>query len=153
MADLRKSGVKVNTGKEAGVKPTQRDHDITMSVVDKFLGTSISDRIGKVKVKPVRLEYEPRFRAIQPQRYAVPYHYQDRLSQHLQKLREEGVLEDVDPREPIDCILNIARSEKKNGDIRMNIDTRPLNKGPKITRYHPTEVQTQHKERQVLLRA
>ena len=141
VADLRKSGVKVNTGKEAGVKPTQRDHDLTMSVVDKFLGTSISDRIGKVKVKPVRLEYEPRFRAIQPQRYAVPYHYQDRLSQHLQKLREEGVLEDVDPREPIDCILNIALSEKKNGDIRMNIDARPLNKGAKMTRYHITTPQ------------
>ena len=53
------------------------------------------------------------------------------------------MMEDVDPREPIDCILNIALSEKKNKDIRMNIDARPLNKGAKITRYHvitPQEV-------------
>ena len=56
---------------------------------------------------------------------------------------------DVDPREPIDCILNIALSEKKNIDIRRNIDARPLNKGAKMTRYHittPQEVRHQIKE-------
>ena len=50
--------------------------------------------------------------------------------------REEEVIEDVDPREPIYCILNIAISKKKNKDIHMNIDARPLNKGAKMTRYH-----------------
>ena len=60
---------------------------------------------------------------------------------HLQKLREDGVIEDVDPREPIDCVLNIALSEKKNKDIRMNIDARPLNKGAKMTKYHITTPQ------------
>ena len=112
-----------------------------MALVDRFKGTAISDKIGKVKVKPVKLEYEQGFRPVQPPRFAVPYHYQDRLSKHLQKLREDGVIEDVDPREPIDCILNIALSEKKNKDIRMNIDARPLNKGAKMTRYHITTPQ------------
>ena len=36
----------------------------------------------------------------------------------------------MNPAEPIDCILNIAISEKKTlGSIRMNIDARPYNKG------------------------
>ena len=86
-----------------------------MAVVDKFKGTAISDKIGKVRVKPVKLEHEQGFRPVQPPRFAVPYHYQERLSKHLEKLREDGVIEDVDPREPIDCILNIALSEKKQG--------------------------------------
>ena len=39
-------------------------------------------------------------------------------------------MERVNPAEPVDCILNIAISEKKTqGSIRMNIDARPYNKG------------------------
>ena len=54
MADLRKSRVKVNTAKEASVKSTE-DNVLTISLVGRFMGTSISERMGKVKVKPVRL--------------------------------------------------------------------------------------------------
>ena len=102
-----------------------------------------------MKIKPVKLEYERGFRPIQPPRFAVPYHYHERLSRHLQKLREDGVIEDVD------CFLNIALSEKKNGDMRMNIDARPLNKGAKMTKYHitnPSGGQAHHQVGQVLLR-
>ena len=120
-----------------------RERGITMAVVNKFKGTSISDRIGKVRVKPVRLEYERGFRPVQPRHFAVPYHYQEKLSKHLQKLREDGIIEDVDPREPIDCILNIALSEKKNRDIRMNIEHRrqtseQRSKDDKISHQHST---------------
>ena len=52
-----------------------RERGLTMAVVDKFKGTAISDRIGKVKVKPVRLEYQQGFRPVQPPRFPVPYHY------------------------------------------------------------------------------
>ena len=55
----------------------------------------------------------------------VPYHNQELLSKHLQKLPDDVVIKDVDPRELLECILNIALSEKKNKDILMNIDVRP----------------------------
>ena len=72
----------------------------------------------------------------------MPYHYQDRLSDHLAKLKKDGVIVDVNPAEPIDCVLNIAISEKKGkGKIRMNIDARPYNKGAKHTKYHVTTPQ------------
>ena len=115
-----------------------------MATVGKFKGTAKSDKIGKVKVKPVRLEYEQGFRPIQPPGFAVPYHYQELLSKHLQKLRDDGVIEDVDSRETIDCILNVALSERKNKDIRMNIDARPLNEGAKMPRNHITTPQEIH---------
>ena len=55
-------------------------------------------------------------------------------------LEEEGVIEKVNLAEAVDCILNIAISEKKvQGCIRMNIDTRPYNKGAKHTRCHVTK--------------
>jgi hypothetical protein len=141
VADLRQAGKKVNTGRTTGVQATMGERGQTMAIVDKFKGTAISDKIGKVKIKPIKLEYEQGFRPIQPPCFAVPYHYHARLSSHLQKLREDGVIEDVDPREPIDCVLNIAIYEKKNKDIRMNIDARPLNKGAKMTKYHITTPQ------------
>ena len=61
---------------------------------------------------------------------------------HLRKLKKEDVIEDVNPAEPIDCILNVAISEKKpRGTIRMNIDARPVNKGAKHSKYHLTTPQ------------
>ena len=52
------------------------------------------------------------------------------------------MVEKVNPAEPIDCILNIAISEKKTqGSICMNIDPRPYNMGAKHTRYHVTTPQ------------
>ena len=44
----------------------------------------------------------------------------------------------MDPKEPIDCIFNIALSEKKNKDIHMNIEARQLNEGAKMPRNHLT---------------
>ena len=52
-------------------------------------------------------------------------------------MRREGVSEDVDPREPIDAVLNLVITNKKAPDvIRMNIDATPLNVGAKTTKYH-----------------
>ena len=79
---------------------------------------------------------------MQPARYPVPYHYQERLEVHLKKLKKKGVIEKVNPAESVDCILNTAISEKKTqGSIRMNINARPYNKGAKHTRYHVTTPQ------------
>ena len=95
-----------------------------------------------MKVEEVKLRYVEGFKPVQPARYPVPYHYQERLGTHLEKLEVEGVIEKVNPAEPVDCILNIAISEKKvQGSICMNIDTRPYNKGAKPTRYHVTTPQ------------
>ena len=95
-----------------------------------------------MKIKPVVLQYDKDFRPTQPPRYPVPYHYQEKVAQHLRQLKAEGIIEDVDPSEPIDCVLNVAISEKKTeGAIRMNIDARPLNVGAKHTKYHVTTPQ------------
>ena len=66
----------------------------------------------------VVLEYNPGFKPIQPPIRSVPYHYREPLSQHLNLMRREGVIEDVNPIKPIDCVLNVDITEKKTpGDI------------------------------------
>ena len=95
-----------------------------------------------MKVEEVELRYKDGFQQVQPARYPVAYHYQEGLVMHLKKIEAEGVIERVNPAEPVDCILNIAISEKKTqGSLRMNINSRPYNKGAKHTRYHVTTSQ------------
>ena len=57
--------------------------------------------VGKLKV--VELKYKAGFKAVQPARYPVPYHYQERLATQLRKVEAEGVVEKVNPAEPADC--------------------------------------------------
>ena len=118
-------------------------------IVEEFTGPVFTDRTGQMKTQSIVLQYEPGFRPIQPPRHPVPYHYQDRVATHLRKLKAEDIIEDVDPAEPVDCVLNIVVSEKKTeGAIRMNIDARPLNVGAKHTKYHVTTPQEVHHQLQ-----
>jgi hypothetical protein len=113
-----------------------------LQIVNRYKGPVFTDRVGRMKVEEVKLRYEDGFKPVQPARYPVPYHYQERLATNLRKLKAEDVIERVNPAEPVDCILNIAISEKKaQGSIYMNVDARPYNKGAKHTRYHVTTPQ------------
>ena len=69
-------------------------------LVDKYTGPVFSHTIGRMRIPPVALQYKVGFRAIQPPRYPVPNHYQDRMEVHLRKLKKESVIEDVNPAEP-----------------------------------------------------
>ena len=50
-------------------------------------------------------------------------------------MRKEGIIEDLDPREPIDAILNLVITDKKMpGKIRIKVDATPINKGAKMNK-------------------
>ena len=60
---------------------------------------------------------------------AVPLAYRQRLSDHLQVLRDHDKIEDIDPSEHQGWISNVVITEKKSANqIRMNIDMRNPNK-------------------------
>ena len=116
---------------------TEVDKSVAMRLVHKSTGSVFSDRTGRMKIPPVKLEYEEGFVPTQPHRQVIPHAYQPKLSAHLRNLRRDQVITDVDPSEPIDCILNVTICEKKTeGEIRMNIGMRPMNKGSKHMKYH-----------------
>ena len=75
------------------------------------------DRVGRMKVKPVKLRYELGFKPVHPARYPVSYHYQERLTTQLKQLIKDDVIQKVNPVEGIDCILNMAISEKKTPNV------------------------------------
>ena len=143
-AKLCHSGVPVQTTKVEDQKVEVLDRREALRIIEQYNGTVFSENIGCMNIPPVKLQYEAGFKPVQPPPYPIPYHYRAKTAEHIVKLKQEGVIEDVDPSEPIDCVLNTTISEKKTvGAIRMNIDARPINKGAKHTKYHvstPQEV-------------
>ena len=141
-AKLRKAGKEVITKRPPRHRVKTKGEEEATKILNGYNGLVFTDREGKMKMETVELKDEDGCKPVQPARYPVPYHYQERLATHLRKLEAEGVVERVNPAEPIDCTLNIAISEKKMlGSIRINIDARPNNKGSKHTRYHITTPQ------------
>ena len=57
----------------------------------------------------------------------MPYHYRSKLSDHLDLKRKEGVIKDVDSREPIHAILNLVITEKKTPGEHKHV--RPTSSG------------------------
>ena len=47
------------------------------------------------------LEHKPEFKPIQPPRRSVPHNHREPLSKHLDLMRREGIIEEVNPNEPI----------------------------------------------------
>ena len=141
-AKLRRAGITVNASKPALPVISKKGKQEAQRIADVHTGAVLSTRTGCMKVKPIKLQYEEGFHPSQPPRYPVPYHYRERLSAHLSKLKAEDIIEDVDPAERIDCVLNVTISDKKTlNEIRMNIDARPINLGAKHTKYHITTPQ------------
>ena len=124
-----------------------------METVRKFKGVVFNDqKIGKIDCEPIRLEYEPDFKPEQPRFRNVPINYQPEVSKLLYFLRKQDVIEDVDPKDNYDCVMNVVVTDKKNGSIRMNIDNTPLNHGMKRTKFHvqtPQEIRHDLKEAKI----
>ena len=141
-AKLRRAGITVCSEKPTLPPVADTTYEECMATVQEYTGPVFTERTGHMKTSAITLQYDTGFQPMQPPRIPVPYHYRDRLAVHLQKLKSEDIIDDVAPSEPIDCVLNVLISEKKAaGDIRMNIDARPLNVGAKHTKYHVTTPQ------------
>ena len=126
------------------IKPTGKT--ATMAIVKRFHNTVFLPGIGCIKTEPVKLAFEKDFKPIQPPRRGVPYHYQERLADHLELMEREGAIKPIDPREEVNCTMNVVITDKKSsGQIYMNIDTTPINAGIKMTKYHfPTAGDIRH---------
>ena len=66
VADLRKAGINVKTDRPRVKEATEGEMAETMRIVNDYKGSSITDRIGKVKTEPIKLEYRANFQPIQP---------------------------------------------------------------------------------------
>ena len=107
------------------------------SIVSDYKSSVFRENIGCIVQEQIHLDYVEGFKPIQPEYRSIPIRYQSKVSECLEFLREEDVIEDVDPKESYDCVMNVVITDKKApGEIRMNIDNTPWNEGMKRTKYH-----------------
>ena len=122
-------------------------------LVNRYKGSVFDDsRIGLMKIPPIHLDYDTNFQPKQPTFRNIPAHYQERVSDLLRFLREQGVITDIDPRKSYDCVMNVVITDKAQGQIRMNIDNTPRNPGLKRTKFHvqtPQEIRHELKEAKI----
>ena len=143
--------VVVSTRPSDESKAPKRELDRVSHTVGKYKGTVFDDeKVGKLSTEPIHLDYDTKFIPQQPRYRSIPIHYQAEVSKLLKFLREQGVITDVDPRTPYQCIMNVVITDKKQGNIRMNIDNTPRNPGTRRAKYH---VQTPHEIRHDLKEA
>ena len=79
---------------------------------------------------------------IQPPR-KFPYARQSQLKEKLEKMQSLGLIDDVD--KPTDWVNSLVVTDKKNGDLRICLDPKPLNKAIKRERHYiatPADVQS-----------
>ena len=142
--------VKIETAPQTSAKISDTGRKKIDKLIDKYKGLVFKeDGIGKMKCDPIHLDYDPAHKPTQPRFHNVPLHYQKEVSDHLDFLRCQGIIKDVDPKKSYDCVMNVVITDKKNGSIRMNIDNTPRNPGMKRTQYHiqtPQEIRHELKE-------
>ena len=81
-------------------------------ILEDHRATVFRPRVGKINVDPVILEHKPEFKLIQPPRRLVPHYQREPFSKHLNVMRREGVIKDVDPNKTINCALNVVISDR-----------------------------------------
>jgi hypothetical protein len=139
-ANIRAAGIQVKADKDTGEEITNEERQRINKIVGqhekafKGIGLLANEEVHfhiDRTVPPVVAPYRP-----------IPLAYQERVSAHLQELREANKIEDVKPNTHCPWISNVVVTEKKQADqIRMNIDMREPNKALKRTKRHVETIQ------------
>ena len=145
--DLRAAGIcittKVDTDDTVGPEAQRRIRQL----VEKH--SSLFNGIGLLKGEEVKFNIDRNVTPVADSFRGAPLAYRQRLSDHLQVLRDHDKIEDVDPSEHHGWISNVVITEKKSANqIRMNIDMRNPNKA--LTEYTKQHIETIHEIRHKL---
>ena len=139
-SSLREAGVTVTA---AGAVPEDVPVE-EQKEVEQVLARhqQVFEGVGLLQGPPARFHVDSTVTPVAAPYRGVPLAYQERLSQHLQELREAGKIEDVPADEDTQWISNVVITEKKEqGQIRMNVDMREANRALHTTRKHVLTVQ------------
>jgi len=102
--------------------------------------------IGKTKGQVINFQIDPDIRPVVQKERRVPLGYQQKLSQHLEELKQHDVIKGpLDSTVGHNWILNVAITEKKdNKKIRMTVDMRHANMAIRPTHFPMPTVQELH---------
>ena len=118
-------------------------------VKDPKYRTIFDGHIGKmINRKPIILQADAEAQVISQPFRPIPPQFRAELSEHLDVLRLNDKIVDVDPNvDNVDICSNVVISRKPSGGLRMNLDARPINKAMAsvITPHMNTPEDVRHK--------
>ena len=142
-SDLKANGIRIMSERESEppIGPDEQgridaildNHENCFRGVGLLVGDEAHFHIDPT-VPPVCAPYRP-----------MAIAYQAEMSKHLQELRDQDKIEDINPDELCEWTSNVVVTHKKEG-LRMNIDMREPNKALKRTKVHiETVTEIRHK--------
>lgn len=150
-ANLRAAGITVRTEKAPSDEIPAEERARIDAIVQRYpqgVRVDAEAATGLVKDESLRKEDSVQFhidQTVPPVSAAYkppPLAYHDRLSAHLQQLRDTDKIEDVGPNEYCPWVSNVVITEKKQkNQIRMNVDMREPNKALLRTKRHIETIQ------------
>ena len=118
-------------------------------VKDPKYKTIFDGHIGTMKNrKPINFQAKEGVEIISQPYRPIPPQFRTELSEHLENLRTNGKIVDVDPNvEVVQACSNVVLSRKPSGGLPMNLDARPINKAMAtiITPHMNTPEDVRHK--------
>ena len=84
--------------------------------------------IGKLKNTQVKLYYDKNVKPVAEPARTIAYHLTDRVNNILQEMVKQDIIEQQPNTEPITWVSNIVIAPKSDGDIRLTLDARNINK-------------------------
>ena len=110
---------------------TEKEVEECREIIDspKYAAVFDPQRIGKMKNRaPIILHGNEDKRILSQPMRPIPPQFREGVSAHLDFLRKNGKIVDVDPNtETVESYSNVVISLKPSGEIRMNLDARPVN--------------------------
>ena len=123
----RQQGFTLNTCLEQDEEPTAAEKQRVEEILAYH--ASVFEGIGLLNDDVAKFHVDPDITPVAAPYHPFPLAYREKLSKHLQELRDNNKIKDVDPAEHCPWISNVVISEKKDKQqIRMNMDTREPNK-------------------------
>ena len=139
-ANIQAAGIQIKSQKDPDESIPVDEQTRVQDIIDKH--PPAFSGIGLLKDEAVSFHIDQTVPPVASPYRPVPLAYQKKLSAHLQSLREENKIEDVDPNDHCPWISNVVITEKKQkGQIRMNIDMREANKALHRTKRHVETIQ------------
>ncbi len=86
-----------------------------------------SGKIGKLKDFELELHIDRNVKPIQMKPRNIPFHYREKVDNIIKEKLDADIIEEV-VNEPTSWLLELVIVPKPNGDIRVCLDTRPVNK-------------------------
>ena len=83
------------------------------------------DGIGKLKDFKLKLHIDKRVKPVAQAMYRIPYSLRDKVSQQLEELESQDIIERVNDQTP--WVSPVIVVPKQNGDIRLCVDMRQAN--------------------------